>query len=253
MFNGSLIPLLWLFIVYAFFGWCLEVIYATVHTGKFVNRGFLNGPYCPIYGIGMIIVLALLEPFKVNIPIFFVGSVILTTVLEFLTGYILEKIFNQKWWDYSGEPFNLWGYVCLGQSLVWGVGCIFVIYILQPFVRDFIHIMSSGFGFAALAIVVFVFVVDIVITVASLLKVKKYSQILDDFGDRIKLLSDSVGKNISDSTISAMKLGGRNKQELDNLREKYQAVIDKNIFGYKRLVKAFPNLRPIKNKKIKKQ
>jgi len=252
MLDYSLVALLWLFVIYAFLGWCLEVIYATVQTGKFVNRGFLNGPYCPIYGVGMIIVITLLEPFKVNIPAFFVGSVILTTLLELITGFILERIFNQKWWDYSQNPFNLSGYVCLGQSLVWGLSCVFVIYILQPFINDAIHLMSGSFGIIFLVFILIVFLVDVVLTILVLLKVKKYGQILDDVGDSIKSLSDSFGKNISDGTISAMKIGNKNKQELDELREKYQSIIDKKILGYKRLTKAFPTLNLIKSKKIKK-
>lgn len=252
MFNYSPITLLWLFVIYAFLGWCLEVVYATVHTGKFVNRGFLNGPYCPIYGIGMIIVIILLMPFKVNLLLFFVGSVILTTLLEFVTGLILEMIFNQKWWDYTMEPFNLKGYVCLGQSLVWGIACIFVIYILQPFVDSFINIMSGDIGKIVLLLFWIIFLSDIIITVTALFKVKKYSRILDDVGEKIKLMSDSVGKNISDGTISAMKLGDKNMQELENLKERYQVISNKYIFGYRRLVKAFPSLRPIKIKKNKK-
>lgn len=251
MLNDSLITFLWLFVIYAFLGWCLEVIYATVHTGKFVNRGFLNGPYCPIYGVGMIVVILLLSPFKVNIPIFFVGAVVLTTALELATGFILERIFNQKWWDYSDEPFNLNGYVCLGQSLVWGVACIFVIYILQPFVDDFIHLMSGRVGVVALVFILTAFIVDIILTVMVLTKVKYYSRVLDEVGDRIKALSNSMGKNISDGAISAMKLGDKNMPELDNLKEKYQSIINKKILGYKRLTKAFPSLHPIKNKRIK--
>lgn len=252
MAGYPLVTLLWLFVIYAFLGWCLEVIYATVHTGKFVNRGFLNGPYCPIYGIGMIIVIVLLEPFKINIPIFFVGAVALTTLLELITGYILEKIFNQKWWDYTENPFNLGGYVCLGQSLVWGLAAIFVIYILQPFVDEFVSLMSSDFGIIILSLVLIAFVIDVVITIMVLFNVKKYSRIMDEVGDRIKSLSDSVGKNISDSTISAMKIGNKNMPELDELKDKYQSIVDKRIVGYKRLTKAFPILNPIKNKKIKK-
>lgn len=252
MFNYSPTTLLWLFIIYAFIGWCVEVIYATVYTGKFVNRGFLNGPYCPVYGIGMIIVIILLAPFKINLPVFFIGSVILTTLLELITGYVLERIFNQKWWDYSNKPFNLKGYVCLGQSLVWGVGSIFVIYVLQPFVGNFISMMSGNIGVVALVFVLVVFMSDMVITITALFKVKKYSRVLDEVGERVKSLSDSVGKNISDGTINAMKFGDKNVQELDSLNKRYQVISNKYIFGYRRLIKAFPSLRPIKNKKVKK-
>ena len=93
----DLYELLWLFCIYAFFGWCVEVAYHAINCGKFINRGFLNGPYCPIYGIGMIIVVQFLFPLRENLIILFLGSLLLTSLLEFITGFLLEKIFNNKW------------------------------------------------------------------------------------------------------------------------------------------------------------
>ena len=100
---------LWIFIIYAFIGWCAEVSYAAVNRGIFVNRGFLNGPYCPIYGCGVVIVVTVLTPLKDNLFLLFVGSVVLTSVLEYITGFLLEKVFHNKWWDYSNMPFNING------------------------------------------------------------------------------------------------------------------------------------------------
>ena len=110
---------LWIFIIYAFIGWCAEVSYAAVNRGIFVNRGFLNGPYCPIYGCGVVIVVTVLMPLKDNLFLLFVGSVVLTSVLEYITGFLLEKVFHNKWWDYSNLPFNLHGYICLKFSIYW--------------------------------------------------------------------------------------------------------------------------------------
>ena len=104
--------LLWIFFIYAFLGWCTEVSYAALVTGTFVNRGFLNGPVCPIYGFGVVIVLTCLTPLAGSLPLLFLGSVVLTSALEWLTGFALEKLFHQRWWDYSDEPFNLSGYIC---------------------------------------------------------------------------------------------------------------------------------------------
>ena len=101
--------LVFIFFIYAFFGWVLEVIRAALHEKKFVNRGFLSGPYCPIYGFGVVSVLLLLTPLKTNLPLLFVSSIILTSTLEFAAGFILEKLFYQKWWDYSTYRFNFNG------------------------------------------------------------------------------------------------------------------------------------------------
>ena len=88
--------LLWIIVIYAFIGWCTEVSYAALDRGIFVNRGFLNGPYCPIYGCGVLIVVVLLTPLKKNLLILYVGSFLLTSVLEFITGFVMEKVFHNK-------------------------------------------------------------------------------------------------------------------------------------------------------------
>ena len=108
---------LFLFFIYAFLGWCLEVAYHALVTGQFINRGFLNGPWCPVYGFGALAVLACLLPLRENQFLLFLGSVAVTSAIEWLTGFALEKLFHQHWWDYSDQPFNLNGYICLRFSL----------------------------------------------------------------------------------------------------------------------------------------
>src|SRR5690606_13878404 len=122
----------WFFLIYAFLGWCTEVAYKAVTSGKFVNRGFLLGPLCPIYGFGMILLLIIFQPIKDNVLLLFFGAIIITSALEFITGYILEKVFHHKWWDYSDVPFNIKGYICLKFSLAWGLAAVFVIHIVHP-------------------------------------------------------------------------------------------------------------------------
>ena len=95
--------LLWYFTIYSFLGWCSEVIFATVTTGKFVNRGFLNGPVCPIYGFGMSLVLLVLLPFSDNIPLLFIGGALLTSAIELVGGWALKKFFHTTWWDYIND------------------------------------------------------------------------------------------------------------------------------------------------------
>ena len=126
----TIYEVLWIFIVYAVIGWCSEVAYAALDTGKFVNRGFLNGPYCPIYGFGISLVIVVLTPLKENLLILYIGSVILTSVIEYITGYLLEKVFHNKWWDYSDKPYNIKGYICLKFSLFWGFACTFIVLVI---------------------------------------------------------------------------------------------------------------------------
>ena len=122
----SLYQILAFFLIYSCLGWCLEVIYAAVSTGQLVNRGFLNGPVCPIYGFGMIIVLFTLSPLADNLLLLYLGGVILPSVLELVGGWALYKLYHTRWWDYSDFPFNIGGYICLEFSLLWGVGTVVV-------------------------------------------------------------------------------------------------------------------------------
>ena len=105
------------FVIYAFLGWCTEVVYKAVTVGQFVNRGFLNGPVCPIYGFGMVFVIWALTPVTDNAFFLFVGGFVITTLLEWVTGFVLEKLFHAKWWDSSSEPCNIGGYVWPGSLL----------------------------------------------------------------------------------------------------------------------------------------
>jgi uncharacterized membrane protein len=245
----SLYQLIWIFIIYAFVGWCIEVTTVTVQTGKFVNRGFLNGPFCPIYGFGMVAVLLLLTPIKSNLLVFFIGATLVTSLIELLTGYILEKNFYQKWWDYSKEPFNFKGYICLNMSLVWGLGCILVVYVIQPQINNFINWIPVGPGTVALSLILLMILVDSIVTVNSLQKVKQQIRILNSTGEAIRVLSDLIGRNISNNTLSALNFKRKALKELEKLTQGYQTILDKNSFGYKRLTKAFPGFNLAKSKK----
>ena len=125
---------LWCFFIYGLLGWCTEVAFAAVKSGKFVNRGFLNGPICPVYGVGVGIVVFLLYDYRDRIVLLYVLSTILVTFIEWLTGYLMDKIFHHKWWDYSHMPLNIGGYVCLLFSLVWGVACVFIVKVIHPLI-----------------------------------------------------------------------------------------------------------------------
>jgi len=96
-----------LFFVYSFIGYVCEILYVSSIQRRFVDRGFLHGPICPVYGFGALLVIFLLKPVSHSIPILFISAVILTSVLEYFTGFLLETLFNTKWWDYSQYKFNI--------------------------------------------------------------------------------------------------------------------------------------------------
>ena len=148
----SLYQILAFFLIYSCLGWCLEVIYAAVSTGQLVNRGFLNGPVCPIYGFGMIIVLFTLSPLADNLLLLYIGGVILPSVLELVGGWALYKLYHTRWWDYSDFPFNIGGYICLEFSLLWGVGTVVVMKAVHPVIAGFVEMVPQMVGFVLMCI-----------------------------------------------------------------------------------------------------
>ena len=131
------------FLIYSFLGWVLEVIYHAVQKGVIVNRGFLNGPVCPVYGFGVVGFLMVLKSINpavaiedTSIILLFAGGTVFCSAVELLAGWLLDKLFHMRWWDYSDEPFNIHGYICLRFSLLWGVACVIVFGILFPTMSD---------------------------------------------------------------------------------------------------------------------
>lgn len=188
MYSGY--ELLWIFFVYALLGWCTEVSYAALVTGKFVNRGFLNGPVCPIYGFGAAIIFLCLEPLKQNLLLLFLGSVLLTSLLELAAGFVLEKLFHQRWWDYSDEPFNLGGYICLRFSIAWGLIGLFVVDLLHPTVMLLVRLLPHTLGVVLLACFGAVIAVDLAATGSAIARLNRQLKQIDALAGRIRELSD---------------------------------------------------------------
>ena len=244
----------WIFLIYAFLGWCAEVAFAAVHKGIFINRGFLNGPVCPIYGVGMLVVVTLLWGLRSNLSLLFLGSAGLTTVLEYATGWILEKFFHDKWWDYSDKPFNVKGYICLEFTILWGLAAAFIVGAVHPFV--FILIKKTPFVLGVILMGVFLaaFVTDLVITVTALAKLPKKLNAMLEAEKALKAISDKIGENISETAINAKAKGDElveeNRPKIEELKAEYEQKaaeykrqFESRGFVHKRIFKAFPNLK----------
>lgn len=212
-----------IFFIYAFLGWCLEVSFAALMSGKFVNRGFLNGPICPIYGSGVVIVLACLAPLRDNLFILFIASVLLTSALEWITGFVLEKIFHQRWWDYSDEPFNLSGYVCLRFSLAWGLACLFVTELFHPTVLFLINLVPQKLGWVLLGLFAAIMAVDLAATVRTITNMNRRLSQIDELAAKIKDASNEFGENLADKVLDAAEKGSDLKQSLDEHRDNLES------------------------------
>ena len=226
--NYSFYELLCIFIVYSFIGWSVEVIYAATVQGKFVNRGFCTGSVCPIYGVGVICVLIFLEPIKNHWGLLFIESVFFTSFIEFIGGFVLEKVFHEKWWDYSEQPFNIKGYICLKFSLMWGLACVLVVNVVHPTVMALIRLIPKTLGYITVGILCVTFFADFTITIVTILKLRKNLRAVIELEEKLTKISESIGTNLSDRTLYVMEHSEKLKENIAENEEKLkEAVNDK--------------------------
>lgn len=149
-------------------GWVMETVICSLREKRFVHRGFLNGPICPIYGVGMVLIIFFLNPFIDNVFILFLLGMIVASILEFSVGYVLEKLFYTRWWDYSQHKFNLKGFICLRISLCWGVLCVVMMRMVQPIIIYIQGLFDVQLLNIFLLISAIILMADLIITVLSL-------------------------------------------------------------------------------------
>ena len=200
------------FIIYSVLGWLMEVICKLIDSKKFVNRGFMIGPLCPIYGVGSISLILLLDNYKNNPLILFLMAILICSVIEYSISYIMEKIFNARWWDYSNKKININGRICLDTMIPFGILGVLVVYFINPFINKLllkIPINILNILFYSLLII---FVIDFIISFVIIFKFK-----------------NTLKKTEKDST-----------EEISN---KVKEVFLSKGLLYRRLVKAFPDFK----------
>lgn len=245
------------FFVYGFLGWCTEVIFAAFKQHRFVNRGFLNGPICPIYGVGVTLVIACLEAFQSNLLLLYISSVILVTVLEGVTGWAMDKLFHNKWWDYSKLPFNIGGYVCLLFSLIWGVACVFIVYFVHPLIHQVLSLIPHTAVIALIAILGIALLSDMIVTTSAIVKFNQYLELLKHITDELHAISNQIGAELYQNVMHVLDMQESSRQKLDDVKLEVSEEIRMQIVELKtraqnlgekvpkparRLLKAFPKL-----------
>ncbi|MCB2293093.1 putative ABC transporter permease [Clostridium algoriphilum] len=258
--NSNAYTLFYYFIIYSFMGWCLETVYATIIKKEFINRGFLYGPFCPIYGFCTLSIIILLKPIETNYIFLFFGSIFLTSTIEYLTGYVLEKVFNSTWWDYSDELYNVHGRICLLFSILWGVISILILKVIHPYIFYVVKSIPSRPGLLFFYITLLYFILDFTITVITICRLKSllnqinlaYMELIDKLSDFKINLGNT--KNIPEIKIKLDQLiegaeikMSKKKSDIENmikeLKIKYDSLFIKKSPEYSRLLKAFPDLR----------
>ena len=163
-----------IFFIYAFAGWCLESIGSIFNpkVKKIINRGFLIGPYCPVYGIGVVLVSILLKKYTNDIPALFFLAILICGTLEYFTGYIMEKLFNARWWDYSSKKFNINGRVCLDTLLPFGIIATLIINKINPLILKYLNELSNNTLHITVGILGVIFIIDFIISFKIILSFK---------------------------------------------------------------------------------
>ena len=200
-----------LFFIYAILGWIIETTLVSIEKRKFVNRGFLIGPYCPIYGFGGLAITILLKNYTKDPIVLFLMAVIICGILEYFTSYIMEKIFKARWWDYSQRKFNINGRVCLENLVLFGLASCVIIYVTNPFIIKHLKMIPSMVQNVLIGALLVVHLVDNIVSYKIILNLKK------------------VSNEIKDDTIE--------------ISEKVKNIIHNKSRLYRRLVNAFPNIK----------
>ena len=210
-----------IFFIYSVIGWITESTYVSIKEKKIVNRGFLIGPYCPIYGCGALVIITYLEQYKDNIITVFFLAVIVCSILEYLTSYIMEKIFKARWWDYSNEKFNLNGRICGKNALLFGLGGVIVIYLVHPTLKNILTLFNPKLLFIIIIICLIIYLTDAIISFNIFNKFK--------------------------NTITSIDLNKDSSQEFSKIVK--ETLLKNHKTLQKRLFTAFPNvdLQPLIN------
>lgn len=210
------------FFVASVIGYLVEVIFCSIDQKKLVlNRGFLIGPYIPIYGVGTITILFLLRKYFNDPMALFFLTTIVCSFIEYFTSWIMEKMFKVRWWDYTDKKFNIEGRVCLVNSLLFGLAGLIVVYFIYPLINNLLFSIPHAALIIISSICLIIFLTDLIITLTTLIGVRK-------------TLADFKGK---DATEIA--------------REEVMKKIKKHSFLFNRLLKAFPHNEKVNNKEFR--
>jgi uncharacterized membrane protein len=209
----SIYQVFWLFLIYSVVGWVIEVAFVTLTTGHFVNRGFLNGPACPIYGFGMLGVLFALEPVSGNVLCLFLGGMVLCTAVECFGGWALDKLFHMRWWDYSDKPFNFHGYVCLGYSVMWGIGVVLIVRVLHPLIFGAVRMVPQKVGMVPMVICYVGFAVDLVVSLKTVIGISKNLGELERIAKGLHQLGDEMSSLVGTAVIDTTEKLSEEREE----------------------------------------
>ena len=239
-----------IFFMYSFCGWFLESVGGILNVKKFVNRGFLIGPYCPVYGIGVVLITFFLQKYVNDILVLYFMSVLICGFLEYFTSYIMEKVFHARWWDYHNMKFNINGRICLETLIPFGLVGVWLVKYVNPLIFKFVASFNRTLSTISLSIITILFIIDVIISFSVIFKfrrnvknveneikdntdeiVQKVKEEFEDFKYKISL---SLQENRVNAVYRSAKLQKRIKEyraklseELEKTKEKLRKLANK--------------------------
>lgn len=208
-----------LFMIYSFIGWCMEVTLKLIESRKFVNRGFLIGPYCPIYGYGAILITFLLKKYTDDVLALFIMAILVCGILEYTTSYCMEKIFKARWWDYSKNKFNINGRVCLETIIPFGLLGLLIMYVTNPFFLAKLNQLPEIWLNILFWTLLVLFIADNIVSTVVISYIKK-----------------------------ALKFIGKELDSTEEMTKKIREVLTQKSPLHRRLANAYPKLEAVKLK-----
>ena len=239
----QILKILLYFIIYSFFGWVVESTFKTILEKKWVNSGFLFGPFCPIYGFGAGIMLIFLKPFEKNIIILFFAAFFILSILEYIAGWLLEKKFNTKYWDYTDNFLNINGRVCLLNSIFWGILGVAFTKIIHPFTSIFIEGLNMQTILIADSILSIIMIIDAIITTINIKSFDSSIQSIKEIGETIKEKVNELKELRKNSQVHSAEKIKSYEKIIEELKKK-QAVLKFKLYKQMtRLKLAFPKIK----------
>lgn len=268
-------------ILYSFLGWVWESSYVSILEKKLVNRGFVTGPVCTIYGVGALSVYLILRPLAGRWVLLFFSGVFLATALEYVTAVVMETLFHTSWWDYTEQRFNYKGRICLGSSIGWGLATLLLFAVLQPFMTFVVDLYPVFAGKIFVCSAAVLYAIDFIFATIAAVDVskqlEKMDSLLEEFSDYLKnsrvyttgeeLLNRveafriraqgvnyykryskrlEVQQAVWNERLEGLGLMGVKDEIMDRIKgfsEIFDASIVKNRFLQNRILNAYPHLK----------
>lgn len=222
----TLIEWLLFFYIYCFFGWCFESTYVSIKSRKFVNRGFMNGPFLPIYGTGAIVVLFVTIPLKGNDVLVYVCGALAATLLELVTGICMEALFKVRYWDYSNQKFNFMGHICLSSTIAWGFLSLAMVNVFHKPIDRFVMGMDSNVvTWLTLALTIYV-VADFSLSFKTAMDLKVILTRVENVKNELKLLQKRIEDIEAMAEIELIEKRAKKEQEREVRNKRVIDIIE---------------------------